>query len=306
LAEKTPANDNITWSADPSEKAEVVDYRLYTEALPDQWRTLTLCAEDAKRTVTFRSARNLMTPYIQTIKINGEFIQNTGTDFVHKLECGSPEVSVSLEITIGGFATSTSGNPVIIYANQPHDITITTSAGEFVKYTFTVEKPLSLDIFVQRWDDVLAVNNNYLTNGGYNFIEYEWRKDGVKMPAGDKGYIHEPGGLSATAEYTVVLTTQQGNKISTCPAKISGTSAKMSVYPNPVQRGQAIHVTPTSMPAQTEQAILQLFDATGNTVAKQIFNASVAEITAPDIPGAYILQITVNGAVETFKIMISD
>jgi hypothetical protein len=49
---------------------------------------------------------------------------------------------------------------------------------------------------------------------------------------------------------------------------------------------------------------MQLYDTAGNIIATQNISVPVAEIAMPDTPGAYILQTTVNGAVETFKIVV--
>ena len=166
--------------------------------------------------------------------------------------------------------------------------------------SLTIKIPPSSNIFVQRWHDVLAINNNFATNGGYVFTEYEWYKDGVKLPS-TKGYIHEPGGLSPTAEYTAVLTTHRGDKITTCPAKITDMKVKSAVYPNPVKRGQSVYVE-TGL--SSGEAVMQLFGASGNFVTSKTLYNPVAEITMPDTPGAYVLQITVNGTVKTYKIVV--
>ena len=165
--------------------------------------------------------------------------------------------------------------------------------------TLTIKK-LPENFFVQRWEDILAVNNNYATNGGYVFTDYEWYKDGVKLPD-TKGYIHEPGGLSPTAKYTAVLTTNRGYQITTCPAVISNTLTKLAVYPTLVQRGQTVHV---DTGITSEKAVIQLFGASGNFIATQTLHDPVAEIAMPDTPGVYILQITVNGEVQTHKIVV--
>ena len=42
----------------------------------------------------------------------------------------------------------------------------------------------------------------------------------------------------------------------------------------------------------------------GNIVATQHITAPVAEIAMPDTPGTYVLQATVNGIKETFKVVV--
>jgi hypothetical protein len=187
---------------------------------------------------------------------------------------------------------------------------VETDNGKKQTYTFLAEKHLPSDIFVQRWTDVLAVNNNVATNGGYIFSAYEWYKNDDKLPS-TKGYIHEPDGFDPSAIYWARLTSQYGT-IDTCPAEITDeTSTTWAIYPNPVHRGQTVRVdgrdainrvstTTTSMATMK----MQLFSATGNIISTQNVNVPVSEIAMPDTPGAYILQVTVNGRVETFKIVV--
>ena len=243
---------------------------------------------------------------IANARINGtEPLDVSGTDVVYPINCDSDDESVFLEITISGFASSMPASPMTLYANQPQTVVVTAVDGQTQTYVFTATKSLPSDIFVQRWADVLAVNNDPATNGGYEFTDYKWFKDGVEQSE-TKGYIRLSGG---SAEYTATLSgrslaTQQNVTRTTCPTVINGAAIKSAVYPNPVQRGQSIRVT-TGIPAgESGSPVIQLFGPTGNLVVKKTVHASVAEIIMPDTPGAYILQLTVNGAGETYKIVV--
>ena len=304
LADVTPAGNALIWTTNPIDRLIVVNNVLYGEA-SDEWRTLTLYAGDAARTVQFRSTKTLITADILNVKINNQTFDNIPAQYTYPIECESTDESVFVEIILGGYAVCTPGSPVTLFANQPQEITVTTEDNQTKIYTFVAEKRLHPDIFVQRWDDILAVNNNFTTNGGYNFTAYEWYKNGVKMSS-TKGYIQEPGGLSKTAEYTVALTTQQGNKLNTCPAVIYNVKKKAAVYPNPVQRGQTVRVENEIGTGEKifNATVIQFFDATGNIVAKQILQNPIDEIIAPDAAGTYILQITENDESQTFKIVV--
>ena len=307
LTDKTPAGNTIIWTADSREKATVVNNAVYAEKF-DAWRTLTLYSGDAERKVKFRSTKNLMTADILGVKINGaetSEYNEIDSEFVHTIKCGSNEELVLAEIKLGGYANCTPASPMTLYANIPQNVVVTTTDGQLKTYTFVAEKPLPSDIFVRRWDDVLAINNNFSTNGGYEFTDYKWFKDGVEQPE-TKGYIRLSGG---SAEYTATLSgrsiaTQQNVTRTTCPTKINGATVKAAVYPNPVQRGQSIQVT-TGIPAgESGSAVIQLFGQTGNLIIKQTLHNSEAEITMPDAAGAYILQLTVNGVGETYKVVV--
>jgi hypothetical protein len=179
--------------------------------------------------------------------------------------------------------------------------------GELVvdEYIIAVERPFpAVQIFApQRWNDVLAINNNFVTNGGYIIHEYEWYKNGRKLPD-TKGYIQEPGGLDPGARYTAALTidTPEGrNQVNTCPEVITAEPAtKLAVYPNPVARGQTFRIV-----TQTgSQTVVRLFDNAGNTVSTGAFTGNVDEYAAPDVPGHYILQLTADGISQNVKIII--
>jgi len=60
-------------------------------------------------------------------------------------------------------------------------------------------------IFTQRWNDVLAVRNEEY-NGGFEFVGYQWYKDGLPIEGATASYYYEPNGLDAQAEYSALIT----------------------------------------------------------------------------------------------------
>ena len=333
LANTTSMGNTIIWSANPDERVSVVNNAVYAFA-SDAWRTLTLRAGKAERTVIFRTKKDtdLITADILGVKINNTPVNianfMVGNKFTYPIGCSIEELattSVFVEITLGGFASASEAT-MTLFANQPQrTITVTTTDNILPSkpYIFEVKKSLHPDIFIQRWNDVLAINNNFATNGGYIFTGYEWYKGPAKLPS-TKGYIQEPGGLDPRYKYTATLTTQQGAKLTTCEAKITTMPNISAVYPNPVQRGQTVRVETGKMGnigemgetetgcrdvarnVSTTTAVMQLFDAVGNIISKQTLNNPVSEIVMPDTPGQYILQITANGVSETFKIIVVE
>jgi len=253
---------------------------------------------------------------IRYVIINNTVIFDIPKKFTYTIPCGYPEESVIADFTLGGDARSYPVNPMKLPANIPQTVTVTTSDGKTENYSLLAVKSLSSDIFVQRWDDILAINNNPFTNGGYEFTGYVWYKnnDKVPLPNETKGYIRMSAG---TAEYWVELTgkyipTQTDVNPKTCPIIVTNVQTKAAVYPNPVQRGQMVRVETgkmgkmeeTSRDAARHVSTMQLFDTAGNIIAKQILHDPVSEIVMPDMPGQYILQVMVNGVSESFKIVV--
>ena len=306
LTEKTTTGEIIKWTADLNERVTIFNNSVYAES-SDAWRSLSLVAGETERIIKFRSTNGINSAEILGIKINGENREIKGNEFIHRIECGLDDEMAFAEIIIGPYSSSDPGSPVILYANKPQAITVTTDDGNKTKtYTFLAEKLIPSDIFIQRWSDVLAINNNFTTNGGYIFTEYEWYRNGNKLPV-TQGYIQT--GENSKAIFTVVLTTHEGNKIGTCPAIINSSNLfSLTAWPNPVQSGQSIYVeTGIGRVPETYApigAIMQLFNSAGYLIAKQILQEPVVEIKAPDIPGQYILQITEYETSKTFKIVV--
>jgi hypothetical protein len=262
-----------------------------------------------------------MTADILGVKINGEqfdisYLANSN-QFFYTIACGLKDESVFVEIIIGGYAACMPATAFVLYANQPQQVTVATADNQTKTYFFVAEKSLPSDIFVQR-GDILAINNDPANNGGYIFTGFEWYKNGNPFANETKDYIR----LSSPGEYMARLTgrfvaTQQNITINTCPviisdipdmqtktAEISNISTISAVYPNPVGRGKSVRVEIDIAAEEQKEAMMQVLGMAGNIIATQNLPVPVAEIAMPDTPGMYILQVTVNGTVETFKVIV--
>ncbi|QQU04970.1 MBG domain-containing protein [Myroides odoratus] len=113
-------------------------------------------------------------------------------------------------------------------------------------YKIIIDKRIPTEnLVIQKYNNVLLVNNNKQTNGGYVFHAYRWFKNGALVgekqaySAGDEyGAILDPN-----ATYQVELTLYNGKKIRSCPIVVKGkAAANWAVYPNPVQKSQWLYV----------------------------------------------------------------
>lgn len=92
----------------------------------------------------------------------------------------------------------------------------------------------SKEILAQRWNDVLAVKNekyNHLWNdndtSGYQFIAFQWYKNGQPIEGATSSILYEPEGFDLDAEYYVLLTRLSDNvTIRSCVADLQDLSAK--------------------------------------------------------------------------------
>ena len=81
------------------------------------------------------------------------------------------------------------------------------------------------DILAQRWGDVLAVKNEDY-NGGYEFVAFQWYKNGQPIIGATSSICYIPEGLDLSAEYAVLLTRKVDNvSIMTCVAELVDASS---------------------------------------------------------------------------------
>ncbi len=145
----------------------------------------------------------------------------------------------------------------------------------------------------QKYNKVLYVNNHPQNNGGYNFIEYQWYKNDIKL-AGETGQYYADGqlashSLDASAEYKVAVKDSILGWLMTCPMSPELrvlASAVLRVYPNPVNAGNTVIV---EYPAQTAQ--LNLYNSSGNVVGNYPADKTgKIEIPMPATAGVYVLK----------------
>ena len=87
--------------------------------------------------------------------------------------------------------------------------------------TILIETPVPFETVVgQKWNNVLFVNNNYQTNGGYKFTDFEWFRNNEKSRISNlQFYSAGPSSkdtLNPIDIYKVVMHTADGIRISTC------------------------------------------------------------------------------------------
>ncbi len=109
----------------------------------------------------------------------------------------------------------------------------------------SVSLPLAITIgfdaaryLVQKWNDVIVVNNSGDSDHPMRFVAYQWYKNGQKIADATLQHLYEAGGLDWDAVYTVDLTTEDGRTFRSCgfvpqqPQSVAPSA--LVVYPNPV------------------------------------------------------------------------
>ncbi|GHV69019.1 hypothetical protein FACS1894199_17130 [Bacteroidia bacterium] len=163
-----------------------------------------------------------------------------------------------------------------------------------ISVTFTEFLP---NIIVQIWDDVLSVIALPKNNGGYTFKAYQWQKDNQDIPDQTGGYIYLTGKMKDyEAEYSVVVTLDNGQERKSTPFKLQVVSRAVKSYPNPTSDV----LTLESATLQTGDKV-ELYDLSGQLLYQFAAQGNQTRVDlSPFPPGIYILKIN-NEAVKVLK-----
>ena len=153
---------------------------------------------------------------VQSITIGSTIYTNPAKDITYLMSCG--ENNPNIAIVNQTNATIIPGANFSIATPKPgiytQNVTITSQDGTATaNYTIKVEKPFAFyDIVKQKFNNILLVNNNPLTNGGYVFVAFQWFKNGQLVGTGP---YYSAGNelnsiLDTSAIYSVKMTTLDG------------------------------------------------------------------------------------------------
>ena len=144
---------------------------------------------------------------------------------------------------------------------------------------FTLLYPSS--VLDQHWDDFIGVlTHNY--NGGYDFVSFQWYKNNEPIIGENHSYIYQP--LEMGAAYSAMLEEPDGTKLMTCEI-IATHQEEITLYPTLTHPNQRMHVH-VSAPAN-----VAIYNTMGNCVCTQMLNSGEHDMTAPILPGIYLVRI---------------
>ena len=148
------------------------------------------------------------------------------------------------------------------------------------KVQFSVLYPSS--VMEQRWDDVICIlTASY--NGGYDFIAFQWYKNG-KILQGQTGYyLNEP--LEEGAEYSVLLTQQDSTQLMSCPLVITSEEPEISISPTLVKQHQPVRCY------VSKDALVYLYDALGRVMMNMPVACGETYLNMPNIQGVYLMKV---------------
>lgn len=158
----------------------------------------------------------------------------------------------------------------------------------------------SREVMAQRWNDVLAVKNETYNGGGYQFVSFQWYKNGEPILGATSSILYEPDGLDLTAEYSVLLTRLSDNvTMMSCVADLKDlSSATNSAYI--VMSGDEIIDVES-----TENAKLIIWSTMGVKVAEYDIFKGLNTLNLNSLVGVYIFEfINENNCQEVQQVVL--
>ena len=274
--------DSYLWRGDTYEEADVYSDSLLTIDGCDSVYTLTLIVEEAV----------VEDVVVDEIKIEEQCAGTGVLDVEVTLTSGVVD-EVSFEFSQAGKDAGLE-NTTLQYSTQMQVQYTDVRAGKYKlkliglcngTKVFEEEKDLTFlypsTVLMQKWNDVVAVlTHDY--NGGYNFVDFKWYKNGVVLSGETRSYIHQP--LEIGAEYSALLTEDNGMQLMTCPL-IAINNVDISLYPTLLNSGQRVKCN------VSEFAIIYIYDMMGNLVSECNVQSGETEIEMPYAAGVYMAKI---------------
>jgi len=197
------------------------------------------------------------------------------------------------------------------YGTYKQDIEIVAEDGIHREtYTVIIEKRMPWEgVLLQKYDNLVFVNNNPATNGGYTFSKYEWYKNGQKV-AEKQVFSEGPTSsdqLDPAAEYYAVLYTTKGKVFVTCPMQVTRKNTySMAVYPNPVGKNTPLTIRFDYPVEAFKTSEYTIYNTIGQFITKGKLEHAVSVIDLPfDVAaGTYILVLKVDGAYKSVRFVV--
>ncbi len=313
-----PVSYTYSYSADtpPAEVNETGDVSLLTSGTVEitahqEGNANYSQATSVTRTLTIESSDAT----IHELTINGEVYDRPDNNIYYLIACNDDIQSVEINLSSETNSNSSESDVFVINTLAPgiykKDIEITSQDGSQTEgYNITIEKRFSYeDIIVRKFNNVLLINNNPETNGGYHFESFEWYKDGVLIGT-DQYYSageNSTDQLDLDANYSATMTTQEGDVLQTCDFIISKENVfTMVVSPNPVSAGSFIDVTTNFTTEMLDKMTIRVSNLYGTTVLETASGTNKSNINLPATmtPGTYVVRTKAGGVELSTKIIV--
>ncbi len=270
-----------------------------------------LAAEPITRTLRVASSDAT----IHELTIGDVVYDNPEEIIYYQIDCNDGALSVTLNYSTETNASSSEDREFIVNAPVPgiYEETIDITSEDETKtetYRVVVEKMFPYeDIVVQKHNNILLVNNNPETNGGYYFTEFNWYKDGELIGTGQyySAGSQSTDQLDENANYSVEMTDEKGDVLHTCDFGVALSDAfNLSVAPNPVRAGSTVIVTTTYNDEMLSDRKITISNMQGTPVFQENSATNSSHITLPSsmASGTYVVTTKAGGVELSKKIII--
>jgi len=274
-----------------------------------------LPAEPVTRTLTIESSDAT----IHEMTINETtYIEPANTiHYVMSCDDNMQQVNVSFTKEIGATADADESFTIATLGTGTftRTITITSQDGTQTEtYQLIIEKQYNYlsysAIVVEKFNNVLLVNNNSSTNGGYKFVSYKWYKNGSLI--GTEQYYsageNASNTLDPTAMYYVEMTDASGNVYRTCEfmASFESTAYNLDVYPNPASAGTTLEVNTTYSEEMLSDMTLTVSTLFGTPILQTVTAKNSNQVILPSslVSGTYVVTTIADHVVLSTKIIV--
>jgi len=155
-------------------------------------------------------------------------------------------------------------------------------------------------IVQQKWNNVLAVLNNFY-NGGYTFSDYIWYRNGAPIPGGgtDLSYLYiGETSFDFVSNYQVSLTRiDDGTTLLTCPI-IPEYRQDNQQFPTMVTGDRTIQIRTKG------KGTITFMSVSGILMSKQSFSAGESSIQTPAQQGFYIMVVEEEGQMPVKQVFV--
>jgi len=308
--EKKTWNNSPTSSGEPTdESGNIIDgkpYPLYNFSVAYYYKL-----EEGKDRFTVPNLSDTRNNTdILSLKINGDI---WNIDDIYVLDCGYTGNQIDVEIELASGATIDEGKSFTVDVSKPglQEKTITVTAGNGINiqdYILKVDVRIPFEnLVVQKWDNILAVNNNSATNGGYRFTDYQWFRNGKEIGQNKQYYSaggKESDSLDNTALYSVQVTTSDGKVFTTCPAKAHLKSFLSIVYPNPASINDVISFRTNLNEEALDGAKLKIYNISGHLINTIPVTGSATNFTISNT-GSFLVKFETRvGITKELKLIV--
>ena len=263
------------------------------------------CTDDAEGLAAYRLIQGRATTY--NIKYSQAAIAEGFVD-VDSLDCDTINSEIKIKMPDGNLAWADKYTATVEF----NDVICGPTS---VTFDFIVN--YSKLVIEQKWNDVLAVlndkyNNTGNTRGGYEYVSFQWYKNGVMMPGEIKPYLYlgkNDGEVFYNADsYSVELTRKNENySIMSCPMNPVTHNDNISVM-TLCNSCTMIHKPGASLELNDieTEGEARWYTVSGQLCGVQEIGPDNMVVTTPNSGGVYMLVIEANGISQTYKMMVQE